>query len=607
MLSIETLTELESGLTKESLENGYFKWVKKFYSENAANLFKDTKDANLNKIAQLLANKKTFNKVEVLSITFSVFADGVIFYKFLSTLPQPIPEIIAWLTWRESITNEEIENKYSISVYNNEFDPKQRIDSWNVHLYIKSEFGIFKRESSKSWSFQANKEVYYHSFSIQPVIKKILQQYIPKPKTFQIVFEDTPPKADYTLSLENNVFDEIPQLLTYYLQGSIKYNANGKPSESTLGKMQKMCGIAELYPKEQEGVDKIRCYILAAILYGFKHEDLDSQNLDILKKIYTKFYLKVHTVSFLLTSLKGWGHLGNYDFNPECQNHIKSVLKEIGSDSIGKWIDINNFIELFSIRSLLILPISSTSISKLYYDERYKDFVDKNYLSHRRDADNFLKIPFVKATIFLYASLGMVEIAYNNIDTNIHGTTYFSNYDGLTHFRLTALGAFILGITDKYESLSPVDTNKLTLSTDSLIIVAQGNMSVVDVMLNPYSEKLGKTRYKVTAQTFLKECRNKKDIENKIARFKKTINSSIPTIWEQFLKQLVVNASSVLINTTVQTYTLPVENKDLHRIVAQDAVLKQLILKAEGFNLLVKNENLAKFKSRMKELGYLVE
>jgi len=41
--------------------------------------------------------------------------------------------------------------------------------------------------------------------------------------------------------------------------------------------------------------------------------------------------------------------------------------------------------------------------------------------------------------------------------------------------------------------------------------------------------------------------------------------------------------------------------------MAQDAELKVLILKAEQFHILVANNKVASFKSRMKELGYLVE
>jgi len=41
-------------------------------------------------------------------------------------------------------------------------------------------------------------------------------------------------------------------------------------------------------------------------------------------------------------------------------------------------------------------------------------------------------------------------------------------------------------------------------------------------------------------------------------------------------------------------------------LIVQDPVIKKLVLKAELFHILVSKENLSKFKSRMKELGYLV-
>jgi hypothetical protein len=85
------------------------------------------------------------------------------------------------------------------------------------------------------------------------------------------------------------------------------------------------------------------------------------------------------------------------------------------------------------------------------------------------------------------------------------------------------------------------------------------------------------------------------------------ISGSIPTIWERFFKELLSNSSAIKINKFLQTYSLPLEDKELHKIVAQDTVLKQIVLKAEGFNVLVPNENVTKFKSRLKELGFIVE
>lgn len=55
------------------------------------------------------------------------------------------------------------------------------------------------------------------------------------------------------------------------------------------------------------------------------------------------------------------------------------------------------------------------------------------------------------------------------------------------------------------------------------------------------------------------------------------------------------------------TYQLPVDSKELHRLIAQDNILKQLVLKAENYHILVANTEATRFKNRMKELGYVIE
>ena len=171
------------------------------------------------------------------------------------------------------------------------------------------------------------------------------------------------------------------------------------------------------------------------------------------------------------------------------------------------------------------------------------------------------------------------------------------------------MGAYIFGQKSSFQhETATVQKSKLSLSNDSLLIIADGEMTALtDKMLGAYSEKLGNTRYRVTSESFLKDCKTRKEIESKIALFKAAINSSIPTFWDKFFRELINNATAIKINKYVVTYTLLKDDKELHRLIAQDMELKQLVLKAEGFNLLVPVENLTKFKSRMKELGFVVE
>ena len=57
----------------------------------------------------------------------------------------------------------------------------------------------------------------------------------------------------------------------------------------------------------------------------------------------------------------------------------------------------------------------------------------------------------------------------------------------------------------------------------------------------------------------------------------------------------------------MRAYRLPPDNRELHRLLVQDEVLKVIVTKAERFQILVDTKDEAAFRSRLKELGILLE
>jgi len=597
MLSIDTLTALEAVFSKESLDKGIFRLVKIFYVKTS-HLKLESVDQK--RILEILTTKKVFSKPEMVTIAFSVFGDEKIYKAFVESLSPLLAKAIERLVWVESMTDIQLSDYLKESIL---IEPAVAKSYTYGISYLNPDFFFFTVTDSKAYS-SFNPPLY--NLSIHPELKQIIANYYPKPKHFDFLPLDKIPETRYSFNAYPQILEELPRVISYYLHGSIKYSSNGRPIESSMGKMQKSCAIAEFYPKELEELSKMRCNLMAGLLYGFTQNDLDIDSVDIIKKLFQNNYRKSSSVQFILTLLKGWGFV-NPDY--ELTNGKEEILLELLKDFPEKdWVSTANFLELIEYRSLNIHPITERGAeNRLYFEKKLasgfmlKSAIDKNKYPI------FIKDPFIKGTIFLFASFGLMEISFANVNTENMGETYYSQYDGLMYFRLTPLGAYIFGVTSTYEPPEVVVKNIITLSHDSLMIVAEGNRAIIDVMLGNYCEKMSSTRYKVTPQSFLKDCKNKKDVENKITLFKKTVNTSIPTFWSHFFKQLVVNASTIKINKTVQTYSLPPEEKDLHRLVAQDTVLKQFVLKGEGFNLIVPNDSLPKFKSRMKELGFVIE
>ncbi len=89
--------------------------------------------------------------------------------------------------------------------------------------------------------------------------------------------------------------------------------------------------------------------------------------------------------------------------------------------------------------------------------------------------------------------------------------------------------------------------------------------------------------------------------------FKNTIGKKLPPFWENYFGELLSNSKAIKQQNQLTTFQLPADRKELHRLVAQDTLLKQIVLKAENYYILIANTDVAKFKSRMKELGFVVE
>lgn len=594
MISKATLTQLSEIYSKSNLENGIFLLVKKFYLKQ---FFQIQQDPVLQGILERMRSKKPLNKTDTILLSFSVFENETIYKGFLATLPLSLQTLIEKLLWVESMTDGEVEK-----LLNETITVPSRY-SYPDDKELKNEYYFFSVKKQSIYTFSGT---YIITLSIHPLFKQILMEFYPKPIHYYFIQLDEIPETTYRFTTENLIMEEMPRLLSYYMQGGIKYSINGKPAESTLNKLQRTCGITEFVTGADESLGKIRSMLLAGMMYNFKVSNISIDTVSVLKDLFTKQYIKLYTSQFLLMQLKGWGYMGDFDYNESAEHNLLEVLKQL---PLEKWVSAENLINFIECRFIQVKPVNTWAINnRLYFESNvgsHTSYKEKKYAGSK--ANMLVNHPFIKGTVFLLASFGLMEIGYTGVDTAEYAKTYYSGYDGLQYFRLTALGAYVLGLSDVYEPALAQQQNKLQFSEDSLMMLAEGDMGVLDVMLGNFAEKAGNNRFKVSPAHFLKDCRNKKDIDNKIALFKRTVSAKLPAYWEQQFVTLKANALKIDPDLHTKVFKIPPADKELQRLIAQDSVLKALVLKAEQFYILVPAGNGTKFKSRMKELGYFVE
>ena len=94
---------------------------------------------------------------------------------------------------------------------------------------------------------------------------------------------------------------------------------------------------------------------------------------------------------------------------------------------------------------------------------------------------------------------------------------------------------------------------------------------------------------------------------NFLSQFHKTAFRTTDAPWEQFFKQLIQHCHPLKEDkTSYKRYQLDPENRDLVQLVTTDPQLRQLVIRAEGYRIMVKTEDFTKFETQLKKHGYLL-
>lgn len=598
MIDKNILAELNENYNKTSLEKGIFPFVKKFYKQHSSVIEMEYEIAF---IQEKIEAKKPITKPELMTYSFSVFVNEIIYKKFIQFLPEHIKLLIEKLLWVNNMSEAEVELLINQTI--------TIIPTYSYYASINDLKGEYYFFTVKKQITNSYPEKGFYVLSLTPVFKQVLVKYYPKPVHYNFVpIADIPPTS-FSFTAENSIISEFPKVLSYYMQQGIKYSNKGKPLDGTLNKLQRSCGITEFQLTYTEELGKIRSTLIAGLLYDFNVDNVSIDTVSMIKELFKHRYTKLHSAQFILNHLKGWGFMDdNYDYATQVENKFLNIVKELPQ---GKWVSCTNLIELIECRFINLQPVSNAAAAnRLYYQSSFNGFKELNYEEKFYVGSKnyyFIYQPFIRGTIFLYAAFGLVEIMNREIDTKQFSKTYYSAYDGLEYFKLTALGAYVFGQTETYESANGQQKNKLQLSDDSLMILAEGEMGVIDIMLANFAEKAGASRYKVTPAHFLKNCQTIHDIDKKVTLFKKTISTSLPIYWQIQFETWRGNSFKINIDITTRIFKISETDRELQKLIVQDVILKGLIMKAEHFNILVPINNVAKFKARMKELSYVIE
>ena len=289
-------------------------------------------------------------------------------------------------------------------------------------------------------------------------------------------------------------------------------------------------------------------------------------------------------------------------------NHDKlcKYMMEWLKDHPNNWVSI---IEIY----MRIVELGSDGSSTIYtalvyspHEEQASAEIVNLYTGDYIVADSYARefgYTGLQSFAFILASLGMAEVALKGGA----GGGSASPFDSLEYVRLTPLGRYALGATKEYEAPVIEQEAYFELDPERLIIRSLQDPNPYEQLLRDTAMPISRGRFQTSALSFLTNCHSRDDVEGKINIFKQFIANELPPLWEQFFQSLLQHCHPLMEDkTSYHHYTLKPDNHDLIHLITTDPVLRQIAIRAEGYRILVKYEDIRKFETQLKKHGYLL-
>ena len=594
ILSSHTITEIKY-LVKYLLNSlNYIRYVA--INENNHNYVPD--------VIKLCATKKQCLKAELLNFA-SLFFNEDNFHLFLETLPDNVRAI--WIAAADKIFLSEKEA-------NELLGEECVIDTHRWHQVGVCNTlgeGIFKITSSERFDYSDNNTYYltFKSYWLRELTYRCSHHTLKDCQTAVL------PDKLTVFNAEADLFQEIPILNNLRESGML-----------TLGRTHFFTA------KLRKALDKAR----------INNFNLNEKSTKYYEETLRSYYL---IITYLLTCERTYDHVINsasplqliqlcvkyvFDHTSKFCKLFLPHITCIDRDYDYSHRNTNRLMRSFE-RSLLTLKSSMwVSIEQVLYQTRCF-FDNKTYVSiliqeptsyynigfklHDKNADEPIKYDeiitrvtyqSIKSVLLAMASWGIIEIAYDPTTTG-NGPSYLT--DALRYVRLTNLGKYVLGEAKSYQlPATMVNTRKdFELNTDRLLIKVLNPNSKGNFALEKIAAPITSQLYRTNFSVFLKECNTKDDIVKNIDLFKKYIANEPPQIWEDFFNAMLERTNALKkVRTSYITRSIDAKDKELQDIIMHDPNIKQYILRAEGYVVLIEQAHLNNVNNILKTYGYTI-
>ena len=570
--------------------------------------------------------RSKLKKVDMVHALAILLCDKSNFWLMMNAMHDDVYIVFERLAWEGGELSGDTLNRTlseKVSTYKEEF-VRDRV-------YIKSEFNIkysiFKVRKVHKMS-REHGWVNDYQLSLPDMIREYAQKYLPKPKYYELVGMPEDPESCMVFCDNYAIVQQLPLLVHYILGNNLTIEQNlEKPTKMSLNNMNTSSSIQEFYPSGKFEEKLMRTNIIACFLYlmtdqlnvtSIPPEQQLKEMLDYFHFGNDQFEYTFRTFSFL-TYLKNWKKLtdsiqkdNQYHLEVNFRKNICNVLKEMPEK---QWISVENIIKYCYFHNIDIRIAHPYMVSQYvhlspsrYINGRWENVKGKTYVSES-SFPTVITFPAVKMYLFFLASFGLIDIAYvppENDEIRAKNRPFLSEYDGLKYVRLNALGEYLLGKKDTFNVDLEKRTAQVALDEDRLIAYLRGNDPVKKMVLDKIALMIHEGCYRVNYQIFLKDCQSKKDIDNKIELFYEYISQDPPEIWQTFLDDIRSKKDPLEEKMNLHVFKIK-NNQELVELIARDEILRELVLIAEDYHILISEHNIKKVQHRLGDFGFFMD
>jgi len=555
-------------------------------------------------------------KPDLVRVVAKVYANKDLFVTFFGILPKDVQAVLQYLVWEAGETEAEtLERMFSTAIMSRASVRGYR--SLRIRKDISEDYSIFLIRHQSSWEGRFGRRYTYY-LSLPDELRRTFKQHLPQPDGYHFTPLDSIKKTGFTYANQDHILRRIKVYCTFVTQENPQCSRNtGKLLKWWLKRMADYCHIEEFYPDTKDkGLEQCATILIINFLRGAEC-GIDAAPPQVLKQLFSDFFSGGRTEGFellrLLPHVKGG--LGEHHRHEKWQARVKKSLLGILKDMPpSKWVSFEN-IRRYCLYREIDLDILTQQIYRndLYFtrkgEEDHYPYSERIYIREGRYLMDAITIPLLKGMMFLFAAFGLVDIAYDPpMNQELCGGEgrYLTPYDGLRYVRLTPLGEYVIGKAARCPVATEEETARILLDDQRLIMTIEGKDPLKAMLAARMGERISENCYRVTYRSFLKECATEEGIKKKVALFRTRIARTPPPVWEAFLNEVLARINPLSKREGVSVFRLK-QDKGLISLIAGDEVLRQCVLKAEDYHILIATHDIPKAKKRLEEFGYFID